>query len=122
MQVTVMGQKRRDTLLRRDVYAWTVIEAMYQRVPRSGGGLVSDVRLVDYEPLAEESTQRTLGDARLVWEVGVANLLTITGGLPRDTSDWPSDAGGAPEEPYDPVAPRPTAVPTFEIDRRPLAE
>lgn len=122
MQVSVLGQKRRDTLYRRDVTAWTVIECMYQRVPRDGLGLVDSLRLVDYEPLAEADTQRTVGDARIVWEIGVANVLTITGGLPTDDSEWPTEGGGPPEDPYDPIEPRPTAVPTFTLDRLPIAE
>jgi hypothetical protein len=122
MQVTVMGMKRRDTIMRRDLMTWTVIECLYQRLPRDSGSLVHSVRLTDYEPLAEADTQRTVGDARLVWEVGVKDVLSITGFLPADGNDWPPDAGGAPEHPYDPVAPRPTAVPTFAVEKLPIAE
>ena len=122
MQVTVMGTRRRDTILRRDATAWTTIECMLQRVPRGSNGLINSVRLVDYEPLADSENQRTLGDARMVFEVGVVNVMTITGWLPADDNPWPSDAGGAPQEPYDPVAPRPSAVPTFTVDKQPLVE
>jgi hypothetical protein len=122
MQVSVMGQKRRDVIYRRDVMAYTVIECMYQRLPRGSNGLINSVRLTDYEPLAESDTQRVLGDARLVWELGVTNVMSITGFLPADDTPWPPDAGGAPEEPYDPVNPRPTAVPSFTFDRVPIAE
>jgi hypothetical protein len=122
MQITAMGKRRSDTLLRRDVLAWTVVECVYQRVPRGSGGLINSVRLVDYEPVSEANEQRTVGDARLIWEVGVTGVLSITGFLPGDDRTWPPEAGGAPEEPYDPIEPRPTAVPTFEVDRVPLVE
>lgn len=123
MQVTAMGQKRRDTLFRRDVYAWTVIECMYQRVPRGSGGLVHSLRLVDLEPLAEVETQRTLGDVRMVWELGVKDVLSISHGLPRHTSEWPPEGGGAPAEPYDPIEDFPVATDvTVEVDRQPLVE
>jgi hypothetical protein len=120
MQVTVMGERRRDTLLRRDVMAWTLVECVYARIPRRG--IVNSVALVDYEPLSESDKQKTLGDARLVWEVGVANVLSIAGGLPADDVDWPPEAGGPPADPYDPIDPRPGATPTFEIDRVPIVE
>jgi hypothetical protein len=122
MQVTVMGTKRRDTILRRDAYAWTVVEAMYQRVPRGRGGPINSVRLTDYEPISETETQRTLADARLIWEVGVPNILSVTGFLPPDDSSWPSDAGGSPPVPYTPPTPRPVAETTFTIDREPIVE
>jgi len=120
MQVTVMGQRRRDTLLRRDVMAWTLVECIYARVPRRG--IVNSVALTDYEPLSESDNQRTLGDARLVWEVGVANVLSITGGLPADDQTWPPEAGGPPVEPYDPIDPRPEARPIVEVERVPIVE
>lgn len=119
MQVTVMGQKRADVLLRRDVMAFTVIECVYQRVPRRG--LINSIRLEDYEPLSEADSQRTLGDARMVWEVGVANVLSIGRGLPADDSTWPTEAGGAPAAPYDPLEPYPEPVGSItpaNFDRR----
>jgi hypothetical protein len=122
MQITVMGQRRRDTLFRRDVLAWTIVECMYARVPRRAPALVHSLRLTDYEPIAEADTQKTLGDARLVWEVQVTNVLTISGGLPADDIEWPPEAGGPPVDPYDPIEPRPQATPTVEIDRVPIAE
>lgn len=112
MQLTVMGQKRRDTIFRRDVMAWTMVECVYQRVPRGSEGLISDVRLTDYEPLAEVDTQRTVGDARLVWEVGVKDVLAISGGPVADDREWPED----------PQAPWPAATPTFTLERQPLVE
>jgi hypothetical protein len=123
MQVTVMGQRRRDTLFKRDVMAWTIAECMYQRIPRGSNALINSVRLVDYEPLAEVETQRTVGDARMVWEIGVKDVLSITGFLPSDGSTWPPEAGGAPAAPYDPVPDRPIVTDlTFEIDRNPIVE
>lgn len=123
MQVTAMGQRRRDTIFRRDVYAWTVVECLLARVPRGRGNLINSIRLTDYEPTSDPDTQRTLADARLVFEVGVANVLSITGGLPPDDIEWPPEGGGPPDDPYDPVEPRPTVTSaTFEIDRRPIVE
>lgn len=122
MQVTVMGQRRRDTIKRRDITAWTVVECMYQRLPRGSNGLINSVQLTDYEPLAETDTQRTLGDARMIWELGVTNVLSITGGLPADDSEWPADAGGAPDDPYTPPGPLPAATPTFTLDREAIVE
>lgn len=122
MQVTVMGTRRRDVLFRRDVLAWTIVECMYARVPRRPPALVHALRLTDYEPLAEADTQKTLGDARLVFEVEVTNVLSISGGLPADDVDWPPEGGGPPVDPYDPIDPRPVAQPTVEIDRRPIVE
>jgi len=120
MQVTVMGQRRRDTLLRRDVMAWTTVECIYARTSRRG--LVHSVALVDYEPLSESDDQRTLGDARLVWEIGVKDVLSISGGLPADDLSWPPDGGGPPVDPYDPIDPRPDARPEVEVVRIPIVE
>jgi hypothetical protein len=122
MQVTVLGTRRRDVIYRRDVMTWTTVECMYQRLPRGANGTFDSVRLVDYEPLAETEDQRTVGDARLVFELGVKNVLSISGFLPADDTDWPTGAGGAPVEPYDPVSPRPEAQPVFQIDRVPIVE
>jgi hypothetical protein len=122
MQVTVQGQKRRDTIYRRDAMAWTVVECMYQRVPRGSNGLINSVRLTDYEPLSESDTERTVGDARLIWEIGVTNVLSITGFLPGDDRVWPPEAGGAPLDPYDPIPAGVQAVTSFQVDRVPLAE
>lgn len=122
MQITVLGTRRRDVIYRRDVYTWTTVECMYQRLPRDS--VIHSVRLVDYEPLApDEDKQRVLGDARLVFEVGVNDVLSITGGLPAHNSPWPVEAGGAPVEPYDPVEPRPNIESlTFDLSRLPLSE
>ena len=100
--------------------AWTMIECLLQRTPRGSNGLINSVRLTDYEPLADEDTQRTLGDARMIFEVGVPDAMSLTGYLPADDSEWPPEGGGAPPDPYTPPEPRPEAVPTFTIDRRPL--
>lgn len=106
VQVTVMGTKRRDVLMRRDITAWTLIECLLERAPRDPSGLVSDVALVDYEPVSSASTQRTVGDARIVFEVGVAMMLAIRGGLPADdTMVAPGDPGGPPATPYAPPEP-----------------
>jgi hypothetical protein len=123
MQVTVMGQKRSDTLYRRDVTAWTLVECLYQRARRGSDGLINSLRLTDYEPLAESDTQRTLGDARFVWEVGVANVLTITGGLPPEGVVDPGEPGGPPPTPYEDPEPPATATDvTFTLDKQPIVE
>lgn len=122
MQVTVMGQRRRDTLMRRDATAWTTVECLIQRLPRGGDNLVHSIRLTDYEPLAEADTQRVLGDARMVFEVVVRNAMMLVG-VPADGRDWPASAGGAPAAPYDPLGPPPSAEQvTFDVDRLPLIE
>ena len=137
MQVTVFGQRRRDVILKRDAFAWTTIECVYQRLqrhaktmlppysPQNDGRLaenqppavVRDVRLTDYEPLADGDTQRSVGEVRMVWEVGVANALSIRGGWPVDDSDWPAEAGGAPAEPYDAPQPWPQADPQVVVGK-----
>lgn len=119
MQVTVMGNKRRDTLLRRDVMAWTTVECLMQRTPRGGDALLHSIRLTDYEPLAESDTQRTLGDARLVFEVMVRDVMDLGGYLPAEGRGLPVP----PQEPYDVPGPPVTATSvTVEIDRLPIVE
>jgi hypothetical protein len=143
MQITVLGQRRRDVLLKRDAFAWTTIECIYQRLPRHAvhpitapyspqedgrlrtnqpPAVIRDVELMDYEPLSDGDTQRTVGDVRMVWEVGVANAISIRGGFPVDDSAWPPEAGGAPVAPYDPQQPWPGAQPEVEVDREPISE
>jgi len=142
MQVTVLGQRRRDVLLKRDAFAWSTIECIYQRLPRHAAGalalpspqndsrlqanqppaVIRDVELMDYEPLSDGDTQRTVGDVRMIWQVGVANALSIRGGWPVDDSDWPYDAGGAPADPYDPQQPWPGARPEVVVDRKLVIE
>lgn len=123
MQLTVQGQRRRDVIEKRDVLAFTAIECMYQRLPRGNvPGKISSVRLTDYEPLADSDTQRTVGDARMIWEIGIANVLSLTGYLPADDSMWPPEGGGAPEDPYTPPEDLPQANPQFTLDRRPIVE
>lgn len=122
MQVTVLGQRRRDVIMRRDVTAFTVIECLHQRLPRGREGFVNSLQLTDYEPLADGTEQRTVGDVRMVWEIGVANVLSITGYLPADDSEWPPESGGAPDEPYTPPEPLPQAQPTFTLDREAIVE
>lgn len=118
MQVTVMGKNRVDVLLRRDALAWTAIECMYQRVPRRG--VVRSVQLMDYEPLSDATSQRTVGDARMVWEVSAANVLKVVG-VPADDSAWPVEAGGAPEDPYQAPEDLPLAEEiTFDLERKPI--
>lgn len=137
MQITVLGQRRRDVILKRDVLGWSVIECVYQRLPRHAVGgvipyspqedgrlqghqppaVVRSVALSDYEPLADGDTQRTVGDVRLVWDVGIANALSIRGGWPVDSSDWPEGAGGAPADPYTPQEPWPAADPKVTMSK-----
>jgi hypothetical protein len=122
-EVTVEGQRRADTLLRRDVMAFVLIECLYQRLQRGRGSAINSVRLTDYEPIADPGKQRTIGQARMIWEIGVTNVLSITGYLPPSDSEWPADAGGAPPDPYTPPEDLPTATEvTFTLDRRPITE
>jgi hypothetical protein len=123
MQVTVMGQRRRDTLLRRDAYAWTTAECIYQRLPRSSN-LVQQVALVDYEPLASGDDQRTVGDARLIWELDVPNIMAIVGTLPADDRPIPPDTpGGPPSDPRVPPLEFPEAGSVVvRLDRSPIVE
>lgn len=116
VQVTVEGNRRRDTLLRRDIMAWTLIECLYQRTPRRGP--IQSVRLVDYEPLADSDRQRTVGDARMVWEVGVSNVLQIGRGIPATDREWPAEAGGRPDQPYDPLSEYPEATTSMTFERK----
>lgn len=109
VQVTVMGQRRRDTLRRRDWTAWTTIEAVLQRVPRHGP--INTVALTDWEPVAQTDAQRVLAEARIVFTVTVGDALTVVGGLPPDDTPWPvGGPNGAPATPYEPPAPAPVAT------------
>lgn len=122
MQVSVMGNRRRDTLRRRDVMAWTTVECVLQRVPRSGP--VASIRLVDWEPVEETDAQRLLAEMRLIFEVTVTDMLTVVGGLPVDDTPWPAGGpNGPPATPYAPPADAPAVTQaTFTIDREPLVE
>ena len=119
VQVTVMGNRRRDVLLRRDAMGWTTVECLLQRLPRTS--LISDVELVDYEPAGDADDQRIVGDARLVLEVGVIGMLSAVG-LPADDVDWPpGEPGGPPEDPYDPPVELPLATDVqVHVDREPI--
>jgi hypothetical protein len=125
-QVTVLGQKKRDTLRRRDVMAWTTIECLLQRVPRGSDGLISEIALLDYEPVAEADTERILADARIVFQLGVASMVRVVGGLPTTATPWPAGGpGGAPPAgaPYTPPLDPPTASSvTFQLEREPIVE
>jgi hypothetical protein len=122
MQVSVLGQRRRDTLRRRDWTAWTTIECVLQRVPRSGP--VASIRLTDYEPVEQTDEQRVLAEARVVFTVTVADMLAVIGGLPVDTTPWPPGGPlGPPATPYEPPAPAPdVAEVTYTIDKEPIVE
>lgn len=117
VQVTVMGQRRRDTLRRRDWMAWTTIEAVLQRVPRHGP--IDSIRLTDWEPVSQTDSQRILAEARIVFTVTVGDVLTVVGGLPPDDTPWPSGGpNGPPTTPYEPPLPGPAATEvTFTINK-----
>jgi hypothetical protein len=119
MQITVMGQRRRDVLLRREVMAWATLECVLQRLPRTG--LVSGVRPVDYEPAGEADEQRIVGDVRLVFELDVPGMVSAVG-LPVDDSPWPpGQPGGPPEDPYGPPLELPLATDvSVDVDREPI--
>lgn len=100
VQVSVIGPKRRDTLRRRDITAWTVAECLLERMPRDE--LVARVSWTDAEPVEEEDTQRILGEMRMVFSVGIESMVAIAGGLPPHNTDWPAGGpNGPPEGPYD---------------------
>jgi hypothetical protein len=124
MQVTVLGQRRRDTLRRRDVMAWTTIECVLQRVPRNGP--VASIRLTDYEPVEERDEQRILAEARVIFEVTVADMVTVIGGLPADDTPWPAGGpnSGPPDgEPYTPPLGPPEATDvTFAVEKHPIVD
>ena len=81
------------------------------------------MRLTDYEPIADPGKQRTLGQARMIWEIGVTNVLSITGFLPPTDSEWPPEAGGAPTDPYTVPEPAPTATEvTFTLSKEAITE
>lgn len=122
IQVSVLGQSRRDTLRRRDATAWTVIECLLQRLPRAD--TVATIRLTDWESLAEADTQRILGDYRIVFEVTVADMVAIVGGLPPTNTPWPPGTpGGPPAAPYDPPEPLPQASSvTYSLSKEPIVE
>ena len=124
MQVSVLGQRRRDTLRRRDVMFWTTVECVLERVPRSGP--ISSIALIDWEPREESDQQRLLAEMRAVFEVTVADMLTVAGGLPADDSPWPPGGplGPPPDgQPYTPPAEAPEVTQVgFTIEKEPITE
>lgn len=124
MQISVLGNRRRDTLRRRDVLAWTTIECVLQRVPRTGP--VASIRLVDVEPVEERDEPRILAEARVIFEVTVADMVTVVGGLPSDDTPWPPGGPGGPPpdgEPYEPPVELPEATDvTFAVEKQPIVE
>jgi hypothetical protein len=101
VQVSVIGQRRRDTLRRRDWMTWTTIECLLERTPRRGP--IDSIRLVDWEPVAQSEAKRILAESRLVFSVSVADAVTVVGGLPADDTPWPSGGpNGPPTAPYVP--------------------
>jgi hypothetical protein len=109
VQVTVLGQRRRDVILRRDLMAFTVAECILQRVPRRDA--INSIEWTDYEPLSDGDNQRTVGDARMIFEVGVANAIAIRG-MPSGDSEWP----------LQPTDPAPEAVLSFTLDKEAITE
>ncbi|WP_217913232.1 hypothetical protein [Miltoncostaea marina] len=119
LEVAVMGRSRRDTLRRRDITAWTVIECVLQRTPRLG--IVSAIQLVDVETVEFAQAQSMRGHARASFEVTVPSAASMAG-LPADDALWtPGSPGGPPPdgEPYAPPVPLP---PVTAIDAEILRE
>lgn len=117
MEVAVMGQARRDTLRRRDWIAWTAIECLLQRLPRSE--IVGSIRLRDVEPIVDAQAQRIRGAVRVMFEVWVPDALSLLG-LPGHADErWPDGAaGGAPATPYAEPVPLPVvAEAEADVDR-----
>jgi hypothetical protein len=121
VQISVMGQKRRETLRRRDWITWTTVECILQRVPRNGP--VASIRLTDCEPVETADAQRVLAESRLVFTVTVADMVALRGGLPVDNSPWPAGGPlGPPSSPYAPPADPPDVTDvSFSVDKEPIA-
>lgn len=107
VEITVLGQDRADTLKRRDWYVMTVAECLLARVPRHAEPIdsltLADIELVN----GEESSQRTVGEARLIFDVVVRDAL-VPQAWPVDDSELePGSPGGPPADTYTPPVPLP---------------
>lgn len=120
MQIVVVGQDRADTLKRRSWYAMTVAECLIMRLPQKSTPVTRiDLADIDLVNGAEERTQRTVAEAQLIFDVRVADAMTLDD-LPLDDTVFPAGTpGGPPASPYDPPVPLPeiTQHPTVNVDQ-----
>lgn len=108
-EVRVEGAGPGDTLHKRDVITWAVIECILTRTPLDGDP-ISGVRLRDVENGTIPGAGRHMATARVVVDVDISGAVT-RGKLPRhrDERTPPGTPGGAPLDPHDPPVP-PTSV------------
>lgn len=110
IEVIVLGNARRDTMRRRDWMVWSLIECVLQRTPR--GDLINALRFTDTESIDSRRADEVLASERILFEVTVASMVSISG-LPATDSGWtPGGPGGPPpdDEPYEPPVPLPPAT------------
>lgn len=107
VEVTVIGQGRRDTLRRRDWTTWTVIECLLQRLPR--GDTINQIRLQDVQSLEQADAHRIRGQARVLFAVVARGAVDVRV-RSHDDPRWP-----LPADPYLPPADGPV-VTSVEID------
>jgi hypothetical protein len=116
MQIVVIGTDRRDTLRRRGWYAMTIVECVMSRLPRDCDP-ISRLQLMDIDLIngAAEASQRTVGEARLLFEVNTRNAIDLEA-LPLDSSLVPAGTPGGPPgpTPYDPPQPWPPVTTVIE--------
>ena len=99
IQITVIGIDRRDTLKRRNWMSLTVAECLMARLPRKNLP-VSQVILDDIDLVngADESTQRTFAEARMMLTVGVRDAINVAV-FPVDDSGYEAGLPGGPPDP-----------------------
>jgi hypothetical protein len=107
LQIVVVGIDRADVIKRRGWYALTIAQCLY-RLPRASDP-VDALRLtdIDFTNGAEERTQRTVGEAQLLFDVTVRDAIPLDM-LPLDDTDWePGSPGGPPDGDYGTLVPWP---------------
>lgn len=87
LEVTVGGNRRRDTLRKRDWLGWVAIETILQRTPRSG--FIDTVRLRDVEPVEYERGGGLIGVTRALFEVWIPSAVSLNGLAADDDGRWP---------------------------------
>lgn len=79
VEVTVIGQSRRDVLQRRDWYGYTVAQCLLQHTERKGDPLDAFALIdADLTSGAEGETSNTLAQARFIFEAVVHDALPLT--------------------------------------------
>jgi hypothetical protein len=78
VEVTVVGMDRADTLKRRDWYGLTAAEALVHHLPRAGADADAlDLLDVDLTAGADPDTSETVAQTRLLFDVKVADVLSL---------------------------------------------